>query len=347
MRTARLRGEGHHFVHTMSRIVQRQYLIGDLEKEHLSRIIRNQSRYTGVNVVTLCILDNHFHLLLEQPDPDTVPELTRDELFRRLPFIYSESETTKIRDLFEKAEAAGDQDCVQRILDSHAKRMHDVCFFMKEVKQRFSQWYNKRNQRRGVLWEERYKSVIVEGSRNALMTMAAYIDLNPVRAGIVKRAEDYRWSGYGAAFGGNLEARQGLGKVLDQSHQVCGEDFEAHWEETAKLYRLWIHSEGIEITPDPDSGIPGRKGFTHEELEAVEKVDGRMSKPQALRCRVRYFTDGAVLGSAAFVDRMFERNRERFGQKRTSGSRPMRGARWGDLCVIRDLRRTVITTSVN
>lgn len=39
------------------------------------------------------------------------------------------------------------------------------------------------------------------------MTMAAYIDLNPVRAGIVTKAEDYRWSGYGAAMGGDEKAR--------------------------------------------------------------------------------------------------------------------------------------------
>ena len=47
--------------------------------------------------------------------------------------------------------------------------MHSVSFFMKEVKQRFSQWYNLRNDRRGTLWEERYKSVLVENSCDALI----------------------------------------------------------------------------------------------------------------------------------------------------------------------------------
>ncbi|MDF1753979.1 MAG: hypothetical protein P1U89_14445 [Verrucomicrobiales bacterium] len=99
------------------------------------------------------------------------------------------------------------------------------------TKQRFSQWYNLRNDRRGTLWEERYKSVLVEGSQEALMTMAAYIDLNPVRAGIVKRAEDYRWTGYGAAAGGDADARKGLGRILDHSSQVSGEEFETCWDE--------------------------------------------------------------------------------------------------------------------
>jgi hypothetical protein len=51
----------------------------------------------------------------------------------------------------------------------------------------------------GTLWEGRFKSVLVEGTGQTLSTMAAYIDLNPVRAGIVKDPADYRWSGYAEA----------------------------------------------------------------------------------------------------------------------------------------------------
>jgi hypothetical protein len=68
---------------------------------------------------------------------------------------------------------------------------------------------------------------------------------------------------------------------------------------------------------------------------------------QVLRHRVRYFCDGAVLGSAAFVNAVFEREqslRKRFGEKRTSGARRMRGADWGELRVLRDLQKDVIGT---
>ena len=57
---------------------------------------------------------------------------------------------------------------------------------MQSLKQQFSQWYNKRNHRRGPLWEDRFKSVLVEADPEALLTMAAYIDLNPVRAKMVR-----------------------------------------------------------------------------------------------------------------------------------------------------------------
>jgi hypothetical protein len=81
---------------------------------------------------------------------------------------------------------------------------------MKELKQRFTQWYNRRMGRKGTLWEEHFKRVLVEGDEKALMTVAAYIDLNPVRAGMVERVEDYRWFGYGSAVAGNRWAREGL-----------------------------------------------------------------------------------------------------------------------------------------
>ena len=50
---------------------------------------------------------------------------------------------------------------------------------MKTLLQRFTRWFNRTHNRSGTLWEERYKSVIVE-SGIAARTMAAYIDLNPV-----------------------------------------------------------------------------------------------------------------------------------------------------------------------
>ena len=79
---------------------------------------------------------------------------------------------------------------------------------MKALKQRFSQWYNRRKGR--TLWEGRYKSVIVQDEAKALRTMATYIDLNPVRADITEDPADYRWSGYAEAMAGKAEALEGI-----------------------------------------------------------------------------------------------------------------------------------------
>ena len=72
-----------------------------------------------------------------------------------------------------------------------------------------------------------------------------------------------------------------------------------------------------------------------------------MPAAEVIRYRVRYLSDGAVVGSEAFVNQVFERNRSKFGKNRQSGALAMREADWSGLCVLRDLREEVmIPTSV-
>ena len=63
-----------------------------------------------------------------------------------------------------------------------------------------------------------------------------------------------------------------------------------------------------------------------------------------LRHRLRYLSDGAVLGTASYVDEIFRREKAagRASPKRESGARRMRGADWGELRVMRDLRKDVV-----
>ncbi|MGL5018861.1 MAG: hypothetical protein ACRDBP_12060, partial [Luteolibacter sp.] len=81
-------------------------------------------------------------------------------------------------------------------------------------------------------------------------------------------------------------------------------------------------------------------------MEALEAADNGTVLPDLklaamLRCRVRYFTDGAVIGSKAFVNEVFVAARERFTAKRKDGARKLRGngkAAAGLLWSMRDLR---------
>ena len=88
-----------------------------------------------------------------------------------------------------------------------------------------------------------------------------------------------------------------------------------------------------------------RKGTVPEnardELKRLE-VEQRVALAKRLRWRLRYFSDGAVIGSRGFVDGMFEACRDRFGPKRVSGARRMRGdaaalTRGAGLFSLRDL----------
>jgi hypothetical protein len=98
----------------------------------------------------------------------------------------------------------------EELRESWFCRMWNVSAFMKVLKQRFTQWFNGRHQRKGTLWEDRFRSVLVEGEWRALQTMAAYIDLNPVRAHLCDDPKDYRWCGYAEAVAGGKQAREAL-----------------------------------------------------------------------------------------------------------------------------------------
>jgi hypothetical protein len=80
-------------------------------------------------------------------------------------------------------------------------------------------------------------------------------------------------------------------------------------------------------------------------MEAVEQVvalKGALALNEILRCRVRYFTDGAIFGSRAFVEDAFQRHREHFSVRREEGARPLKGGVWGDLFTARQLRVNVM-----
>jgi putative transposase len=182
----------------------------------------------------------------------------------------------------------------------------------------------------------------------AARTISAYIDLNPVRAGMVTDPAAYRWSSYGEAIGGGAKgngkkAREGLVRASlgDQ-----GVSFEAgRWPEVARSYRrlMGLALERKNGRAVLKKGEPRPQMNTAEALAAKDNgtVLADLKLAGMLRCRVRYFTDGAVIGSKVFVNEAFAAARERFTEKRKDGARKMRGAGsgvGGVLWSVRDLR---------
>jgi REP element-mobilizing transposase RayT len=331
--------------HCISRVVDRRFVFGDGEREAFRMFMRMQENFTGCRVLTYCVMSNHFHVLLEVPP---VPEdgFSDELLLKRLGALYAEAFVDGVAKELEGARKEGDEAMVAEIHARFTYRMHDLSEFMKTLLQRFTRWFNREHNRRGTLWEERYKSVIVE-SGLAARTVAAYIDLNPVRAGMVSDPGDYRWSGYGEAIGGGKKgngkkAREGLVRAC-MSHKGIG--FEAEkWKEVSRIYR-----RAMGLALGRKSGRAEVGGFGHatkNEEEMLSSNDNETVLPDLgmagmLRKRVRYFTDGAVIGSKAFVNEAFAASRERFPGSRRDGARRMRGsgrAAAGVLWSVRDLR---------
>jgi hypothetical protein len=165
--------------------------------------------------------------------------------------------------------------------------------------------------------------------------MAAYIDLNAVRAGLVNDPKDYRYSGYGEAMGGSKLAREGLMAVVKE-----GESAET-WGTAAARYRQMLYVSG-ESRGLRENRQPVKKGFSPEAVEAVIGQRGKLPVNEIIRSRVRYFTDGAIIGSRVFVEDAFGRHRLHFSAKREFGAKPMKGGEWGDMFTARQLRVDVL-----
>jgi hypothetical protein len=165
---------------------------------------------------------------------------------------------------------------VARMHERFTYRMHSLAEFMKGLLQRYTQWHNRVHSRKGHLWEDRFKSVIVEDGV-AAKTMAAYIDLNPVRAGMVKDPAEYRWSSYGEAIGGGSKghgrtAQAGLVRAL-RAHQGMAADA-SFWTSRFSLeYRKLLMAGAVEklearVGRDGTSTSKRlRKGMSKEESE--------------------------------------------------------------------------------
>ncbi len=342
--------------HCISRVVERRFAFGPEEKEHFRMLMRMMERFSGCRVLSYCLMCNHIHLLIEVPP---IPEkgITDEDFLLRLSALYSEnfvagvaSEILLARSDVELEGGIGSEVRVAEIKARFTYRMHDLAGFMKTVMQRFTQWFNGQHQRTGTLWEDRFKSVIVESGTAARM-MAAYIDLNPVRAGMVKDPADYRWSSYGEAMGGGKKgngkkAREGLMRAYFSEqieHPGMGK-----WQEVSRLYRRLMgmaleRNAGRSGLARAGNQTPQSQLNTAEMLESAdnETVLKDLGMAKMLRCRVRYFTDGAVIGSREFVNDAFRNSRERFGPKRKDGARLLRGtgsAAKGTLWSLRDLR---------
>ena len=105
-----------------------------------------------------------------------------------------------------------------------------------------------------------------------------------------------------------------------------------------------VNAEGQREVKVLRKGI--KKSLADEKLERLRR--GRdVALGKMLRCRIRYFTDGAVIGSRGFVNEVFEGARERFGAKRKDGARKMRGdgAAAGVLWSMRDLKKGIDVVS--
>jgi hypothetical protein len=193
----------------------------------------------------------------------------------------------------------------------YRRKWSSLSEFMREIKLNFTRFYSRRHGRRGYFWGDRFKSVVVEDG-NTLINCLAYIDLNPVRAGLVERPEDYRWSSVGHHVqAGNKDKLLSLDLGLRELGHM--DDKERLRRYRRFLYRAGAIGRGIGVALD------------EKLLEKERRREFRLPASRRMLYRTRYFTDSGIIGTREYVRRTYRQVMDKFGAKRDKVPKPICG----------------------
>ncbi len=280
--------------HVMSRTALDGFPFGNVEKEKFVNIIKRYSKLYFAEIIGFTIMDNHWHLL-------TIMHPERN---------------------------FSDEDIKNRFIDFHGKdtffpaeripyfreKWSSLSEFIRDIKQSFSRFYNKIHNRRGTLWGERFKSVIVQNGET-LINCLAYIDLNSIRAGIVKKPDDYRWSSIGYhAQTDNKDDFLSLNFGLVEFGQM-------NEKERFRRYRKYLYEAGaIDKYNGKSKNVIDKKIVEKERANNFEiSGSGRFIN------KTRYFTDSGVIGSKEFVAENYQRFKHMFQSKHEKKPNSVKG----------------------
>ena len=270
--------------HVMSRTALDGFPLGDVEKDFMLNLIRRYAALYLVEILGFCLMGNHFHILVK-----VIPE-----------YKFSDEEILK-----RYADFYGDEHIfIDGLIPSFRLKLSSLSEFMREIKVNFARFYNRRHHRRGYFWGDRFKSVIVENGET-LINCLAYIDLNPLRAGLVERPEQYRWNSLGYHVQTNnrdnfLSTDFGLKEFNVKSKK-----------ERMRRYRRYVYEAGS-INQHTKGKV---KVIKDKVLEKERSKEFELSKRDRFRYSTRYFTDSGIIGSKEFVSTNYQRFKHLFYSK--------------------------------
>jgi len=302
MRLRRVLAPDEGYYHVISRIAGQQFLLNAKEKDVLTDLLFRTAEFSGVEVFTHVFMDNHFHLLLKVP---RVQEVDDEELVRRMTVLYGNTKTERILNSWETWEKKG---LNFKVLDAKAalrRRMYDLSQFCKTLKETYSMSYNRRNGHSGTIWGSRFKSQLLAPDYKTLMTVGAYIDLNPVRADIGDAPGAYRWSGAGMAKRGHTISRNGIRSLVAMAYKNESVDYEMAMKLYASAMDGFIEHPVADKSEEQEEvqseTVPRQQTFEVDDVEDRIEKGGKLSLYEMLRCKVRHFSHGLAIGPASFV----------------------------------------------
>jgi putative transposase len=223
-------------------------------------------------LITYCVMGNHYHIVVrfEESSPKS-----RQDLEARAALLYPNNEVWR-------------KGWSEDHWDKFSQRLHDMSEFMRNVQQAFTRWVNKKEKTSGSFWRDRFKSVILADG-DSVLDCALYVDLNPVRAGLVTHPED--WEG-GAYFMRSIQQDQQLMSL----HEVMDLPMA---ENADKAYREQLYYRGNVQSKEKDFFIPDH--IVEREAERGFEQSGRYLK------RVSYLSRGYVVGKREAVENWLDK----------------------------------------
>ena len=284
--------------HVISRVGDSSVWFDNEEKEYFLTLLELYSKSFFVEINAFCFMSNHFHLLVTGMEKEAERASVKD-LENRYCLMYGKNVQFPVGSIDRGGEVEVDGDYgLQRLRE----RLGSVPRFVQELKQSFGRWYNKKHKRKGFLWGERYKSVLVSHG-DAQLICSAYIDLNPIRAQIkgVSQPEDYRWSSIGLKARSPRRANQILQSV-EQNRLTQVKDY--------NCYRQFVYTTGA-------IKVRNKRGQLSETM--VKKIVDRCGKlgvAGTLRYRSKNLSEGIAFGDKDFIAELQKRAKRKFVRPR-------------------------------
>jgi len=221
----------------------------------------------AVSVCGFAVMDNHLHVLVRL-DGDQVKSWSAEEVIRRWIVAYppktANGEEIEISQAWIEHQASD-----EKRVELLRERLANLGWFMKALKEPLARMANKEDDCKGTFWESRYKSIAIL-DEEALLATCAYIDLNPVAAGIAAAPETSRHTSVRrrvqhAKAKGNLEDLKAAALGSVAGSQAAGGVEEDLWlcpvEDRRGRGERDAEPEGEERHAENDLRCAGREGM--------------------------------------------------------------------------------------
>jgi len=282
-----------------NRVIGGSFIFQEREKQQFLKLLTEGQERHGYRLLDYVIMDNHYHCIIEIPAPEV---MSRETLLNKWNMCYR----------------ATGKEPDGKTLEAYRAKIHDLSFVVGNFEQRFVQWYNKRNNRLGSLFN-RFDSVIV-GGEHALAVLMAYITLNPVRAGMVVDPAEYHWSGYAKRVAderlnnNDLDLVKLLHRELKIPPQILKLPEKNQLALLWKYFRRRLMQANIEAHVKTD---PFAERNTVGDLVEDSGKNSELDRADHFMLKVRFATKGIAIGSEAFIGRILNGCGQVLGYKRT------------------------------